>query len=67
MELSSFKILESANTNERFFWSVSTEKPILDILLVIDKRCEEKLLLKLKKVKNRVTIIIKYTIKWRSS
>tara|TARA_A100000164_G_C21708315_1_gene676918 strand:+ start:470 stop:673 length:204 start_codon:yes stop_codon:yes gene_type:complete len=43
----------------KFFCSESKEKPILDMLLAIDKKLFEKLLLKLKKRKKTVTIIIK--------
>ena len=37
--------------NVKFFWFVSKEKPMLEILVVIDKRLVEKSLLKLKKSK----------------
>ena len=43
----------------KFFWFVSKENPILDILVVIDKRFIEKLLLKLKKRKKIAIIDIK--------
>ena len=45
--------------NVKFFWFVSKENPILDILLTIDKRFNEKLLLKLKKRKKIAIIDIK--------
>ena len=43
----------------KFDWSVSNEKPILDILLDTDNRLIEKSLLKLKKRKKIVITIIK--------
>ena len=46
------------NIKFKFDWFVSREKPIFDILLDKDNRLYEKLLLKLKKRKNKVTIEI---------
>ena len=44
--------------NERFFWFESNEKPILDILLINERKLNKKSLLKLKKNKKiKVTII----------
>ena len=51
----------------RFGWFVSSEKPILDILLETDNKFIEKLLLTLKKRKKIEMIMIKYTIKCKSS
>ena len=46
------------NIKFKFDWFVSREKPIFDILLDKDNKLYEKLLLKLKKRKNKVTIEI---------
>tara|TARA_B100001093_G_C26240531_1_gene764177 strand:- start:98 stop:301 length:204 start_codon:yes stop_codon:yes gene_type:complete len=43
----------------KFFFSVSFEKPILDILLEIERRLLENSLLKLKKRKKILTVIKK--------
>ena len=46
-------IIKIIKINVRF-WGASRENPILEIELQIDKKSEEKLLLKLKKIKNIV-------------
>mgnify|MGYP006991275210 CR=1 FL=1 len=46
------------NIKFKFDWFVSREKPIFDILLDKDNKLYEKLLLKLKKRKNKITIEI---------
>tara|TARA_B100000989_G_C19387912_1_gene404432 strand:+ start:102 stop:365 length:264 start_codon:yes stop_codon:yes gene_type:complete len=52
-------ITKIKNIKLRLFCSISKEKPILEILLDIDKRFVEKLLLKLKKRKKTLIMIIK--------
>ena len=47
-------IIKIKKINERF-WGTSKENPILDIELQIDKKSNEKLLLKLKKIKKSKT------------
>ena len=47
-------IIKIKKINERF-WGTSKENPILDIELQIDKKSNEKLLLKLKKMKKSKT------------
>ena len=44
---------------EKFFWFVSMEKPILEMLLVIDKRLIENSLFKLKNKRKIATMKIK--------
>ena len=47
-------IIKIKKINERF-WGTSKENPILDMELQIDKKSNEKLLLKLKKMKKSKT------------
>ena len=51
----------------RLEFSTSNEKPILDILVAIDRKLFEKLLLKLKNKKKIVITTNKYIIKCKSS
>ena len=46
-------------TKAKFFWFVSKDRPILEILLAMNKKLSEKLLLKLKKRKKILKINIK--------
>ena len=61
------KIFKIKKTKLIFVWSVLIEKPIFDMLLTIAKKFTENSLLKLKNKRNISTIIVRYTIKWRSS
>ena len=60
-------ITKIKKTKLMFVWSVLSEKPIFDMLLTIAKRFTENSLLKLKNKRKINTIIVRYTIKWRSS
>ena len=52
-------ITKIKNKRDKFFWSSSRENPILDMLLVIDKKLIEKSTFKLKKRKKIAVIIIR--------
>jgi len=52
-------ITKIKNINDKFFSSKSIDKPMLDMLLEIDKKLIKKSLLKLKNKKKIETIIIK--------
>ena len=52
-------ITNNKKINVKLDLSVSTEKPIFEILVVIDKRLFEKSVLKLKKRKKKLITIIK--------